>query len=207
MARDQGKIKGRFSVAIIGDGQTERIYFSDMRDTERPRNLTIFPDYPRRIGSYKGVLERAIHLTIDYSLVFALIDMDKIIRDKQQQMYSQDKVLAEKEGVIVLENNPCFETWLLMHFIHTGRLFKNCQEVSTELKRKNYIPGYEKSERFLVKSRLYNTYKKLIKPKAIPGSKLLEKSRYKQDELYPRAETFKFFEWYFNKSSKISLPV
>jgi hypothetical protein len=36
--------KQRYSVAIVGDGQTERIYFADVRDTDRPANLTIFPD-------------------------------------------------------------------------------------------------------------------------------------------------------------------
>ncbi len=96
----------RFSVAIVGDGQTERIYFSDVRDTDRPSNLAIFPDYPRKIGNYQGVLDRAIALAENYNRVYALIDMDTVIRGNQQAAYNQAKTGAQAAGVIVLENNP-----------------------------------------------------------------------------------------------------
>lgn len=104
----------RDTVAIVGDGQTERIYFSDVRDTDRPRNLSIFPDYPRKIGNFIGVLERAQNLASDYNRVYAFIDMDKVIQDNQLQSYRKAKTEAEALGVRVLENNPCFEVWLLL---------------------------------------------------------------------------------------------
>ncbi len=78
MARHPKRQQLRHTVAIVGDGQTERIYFSDVRDTDRPDNLSIFPDYPRKIGSYKGVIERAVALSENYNRVYALIDMDKV---------------------------------------------------------------------------------------------------------------------------------
>jgi hypothetical protein len=187
----------RFSVAIVGDGQTERIYFSDVRDTDRPSNLAIFPDYPRKIGSYQGVLDRAISLSENYNRVYALIDMDTVIRENQQAAYTQAKTAAQAVGVIVLENNPCFEMWLLLHFLHTGRLFNNCNEVSSELRRNGRIPNYDKSEKFLLNARLYKTYKERIQQSAIPNARLLGNNLADQDQLYPRAETFLFFEWYF----------
>src|SRR5687767_581868 len=134
MARTSKRKMPRNTVAIVGDGQTERIYFSDVRDTDRPANLSIFPDYPRKIGHYKGVLERAQSLVGNYNHIYALIDLDKIIQDNQQAAYAQDKVAAEATGIKVLENNPCFEIWLLLHFVHTGRLFANCHEISDQLK-------------------------------------------------------------------------
>src|SRR5579872_6009349 len=94
----------RYTVAIVGDGQMERIYFSDVVDTDRPSNLSIFPDYPRRIGNYKGVLDRAITLAEDYSRVYALIDMDKVIQDGRQAEYQSNKSIVEAKGVIILEN-------------------------------------------------------------------------------------------------------
>jgi len=197
MARPPRRQESRPTIAIVGDGQTERIYFSDVRDTDRPANLSIFPDYPRKIGNYKGVLDRAIVLTEDYSRVYALIDMDKIIQENQQTAYNEAKSKAKAKGVIVLENNPCFEIWLLLHFISTGRLFNNCNEVSVQLKKPDRIPNYDKSEKFLHNTRLYNTYKVLLKEQAIPNAKRLENNRINQDELFPRAETFHFFEWYF----------
>ncbi|MFI5192982.1 MAG: RloB family protein [Chitinophagales bacterium] len=159
MARVPKQQPQRNTVAIVGDGQTERIYFSDVRDTDRPANLTIFPDYPRKIGNYKGVLERAGSLVGSYNHIYALIDVDKIIQDNQQAAYAQDKTTAEAAGIIVLENNPCFEIWLLLHFVHTGRLFTNCNEVSEQLRLNGRIPNYDKSEKFLKNARLYKNYK------------------------------------------------
>lgn len=197
MARTPGRQQQRFTVAIVGDGQTERIYFSDVRDTDRPANLAIFPDYPRKIGNYQGVFDRATSLTDSYNRVYALIDIDKVIQDSQQSTYNQAKAAAQAAGVIVLENNPCFEIWLLLHFLHTGKLFNNCNEVSTELRRNGRIPDYDKTEKFLVNARLYKTHKEKIQQTAMPNARLLENNRDGQDELFPRAETFRFFEWYF----------
>lgn len=197
MARSRKQQQPRNTVAIVGDGQTERIYFSDVRDTDRPANLSIFPDYPRKIGSYKGVIDRAISLSENYHRVYALIDMDKIIQENQQAAYDQVKAAAEASGIILLENNLCFEMWLLLHFINTGRLFNNCNEVCSQLRRQDRIANYDKSERYLQNARLYNSYKVRLKEYAIPNARSLENNRNNQDELFPRAQTFYFFEWYF----------
>jgi len=196
MGRTTKRLQVRNTVALVGDGQTERIYFSDVRDTDRPANLSIFPDYPRKIGNYKGVLDRAMSLVGNYDHIYALIDMDKIINDKQQAAYRNDKTAAKAAGIIVLENNPCFEIWILLHFIHTGKLFTNCKEVCAQLRMKGRIPDYDKKERFLKNARLYQTYKAQLIGQAIPNAKRLENSRFGQDTLFPRAETFRFFEWY-----------
>jgi hypothetical protein len=196
MGRPIKKQPARRTVAIVGDGETERIYFSDVKDTDRPANLSIFPDYPRKIGSYAGVLERAIQLKNNYDDVYALIDMDKVIQDRQKDVYYGDKAKAESAGVIVLENNPCFEMWLLLHFVKTAKLFKNCSEVVVQLKKTGRIPGYSKSERFLSSARLYGKFKRELVENAIPNARSLEVDRKGKDELYPRAEVFRFFEWY-----------
>lgn len=199
MARTSKRQPERNNVAIVGDGQTERIYFMDVRDTDRPDNLSIFPDYPRKLGSYKGVLDRATTLTADYSRVYALIDLDTIIQNNQQAAYSRDKAAAEKIGIIVLENNPCFEVWLLLHFVHTGRLFANCNEVLVQLRANGRITRYDKSEKFLTNARLYNTYKTQLLEQAIPNARRLENNRETHDQLYPRAEIFRFFDWYLKQ--------
>lgn len=198
MGRPVKKQPARRAVAIVGDGETERIYFSDMKDTDRPANLSIFPDYPRKIGSYTGVLERAIQLKDNYDDVYALIDMDKVIHDRQTNAYYRDKSKAEAAGVIVLENNPCFEMWLLLHFIKTAKLFNSCSDVSVQLKKAGRIPGYSKSEKFLSSARLYGKYKGELVENAIPNAKALEAGREGKDGLYPRAEVYRFFEWYIS---------
>lgn len=196
MGRNSTNRPIRDTVALVGDGQTERIYFADVRDVDRPPNLTIQPDYPRKLGNFKGVLDRAIVLKDDgFNHVFALIDMDKIIQDNKTVDYQHAKAVAQGKGVIILENNPCFEIWLLLHFVHTGKLFSNCSDVVTELRK--YIPDYSKGEKFLNAAGLYRRYRQQLFETAIVNAKRLEVNRAAQDTLYPRAETFRFFEWYF----------
>lgn len=192
MARKYRHQPQRSTVALVGDGQTERLYFSDVQDTDRPANLSIFPDYPRKIGNYKGVLDRAGSLVGNYNHIYALIDTDKVIQDHKQTAYARDKMAAEASGIIVLENNPCFEIWLLLHFVHTGKLFRSCNEVTSQLRAEDRIPGYEKSEKFLRNAKLYKNYKSRLIEKAIPNAKRLENNRENRDSLYPRAETFRF---------------
>lgn len=192
------KLQPRTTVAIVGDGQTERIYFADVRDTDRPKNLVIYPDFPGKIGSYTGVLDRALQLSAEHTHVYALIDMDKIIQDKQEAAYNSRRAEAENAGVKVIENNPCFEMWFLLHFVRTGRLFSNCGQVSEQLRNKNRIENYNKTEKFLTNAKLYSKYKDRLESDAIPNAKFLE-NRTGQDKLYPRAQTYKFFEWYFNQ--------
>ena len=186
----------RDTVALVGDGQTERIYFADVRDVDRPAGLTIQPDYPRRLGSFKGVLDRAIKLKNEgFNHVFALIDMDKILHDNRTAEYEQAKTVAENAGILVLENNPCFEMWLLLHFVFTGKHFGTCSDVVSDLKK--HIPNYSKGEKFLNGAGLYRQYKQQLLENALMNAKKLEKNRTAQSKQYPRAETFRFFEWYF----------
>lgn len=42
---------------------------------------------------------------------------------------------ATKHGVKVLLSQPCFEVWILLHFVDTGRLFTSCDHVLREVKK------------------------------------------------------------------------
>ncbi|HEY4110708.1 RloB family protein [Puia sp.] len=183
-------------VALVGDGQTERMYFYDVKETDRPSDLDLFPDLPTKAGSYKGVLAKANKLTSSYDRVYALIDMDKVISDGTEAQYLIEKKAAVKNGVTVLENNPCFEFWLLLHFIKTSKSFTGCDDVIAELQKKGRIPGYGKSQQFQLGTRLYASFKDLIRDHAIPNAKLLEENRPIENKHYPRSESFRFFEWY-----------
>jgi hypothetical protein len=196
MIRQQKRRNLRYSVALVGDGFSESIYFTDFRDTERPDSLKVVPDFPGKIGSYSGVLDRAMELKQDYDRVYAMVDMDAVITQQQSQQYQRHKLAVERAGVIVLENNPCFEFWLLLHFRQTGQLFQNCGQVVTELRR--YLPGYNKGLKFLESLRLFATLRDRL-PEAMENAALLEQDRDDHDPLYPRAEIFKFFEWYMNR--------
>ncbi|THU35801.1 RloB domain-containing protein [Niastella caeni] len=86
MTRKPRRIPSKPKVALVGDGQTEQIYFANVNDTDRPSDLDLFPDLPMKPGSYKSVLNKAVQLVeeYEYERVYVLIDMDKVISDGQR---------------------------------------------------------------------------------------------------------------------------
>lgn len=103
--------------------------------------------------------------------------------------------------MVILENNPCFEIWILLHFLPTGRLFSNCENVITEIRKIDQLANYQKGERFLTGARLYERYKQELHENAIPNARRLEIGRQDHSDRYPRAEIFRFFEWYIEWES------
>lgn len=183
------------SIAIVGDGDTERLYFADLRDCDRPDDIHIYPEIPTRIGDYSCVLDAAIALKAKgHDVVYALIDLDKVVQERQLRTYQQHKARAMKKGVTVLENNPCFEFWVLLHFKHTSKVFSGCESVVKDVKR--HIPQYAKCG-----PNLYRTCKDRILQHAIPNAEKLEVDRELQGPGYPRAEVFKLLKWYFGRRS------
>lgn len=185
----------RPKIAIVGDGETEKIYFSDIKDSDRPSDIDLYPALPARKGDFKKVLDTALVLSEEYTRVFALIDMDTVIRDGKGKEYAAARAAAETEGVIVLEMGPCFEIWLLLHFVQTTRSFTRCDEVVDEIRKPGRIPGYEKSQKWLVKAHLYANYKERLHL-AIAAGKRLAKDRPADNPHYPRADIYEFFAWY-----------
>lgn len=76
MARQSRHRQEKPRIALVGDGETEQIYFSDVKDTDRPTDIDIFPALPKKKGSYKNVLNRAMELAPDYAKVFACIPVE-----------------------------------------------------------------------------------------------------------------------------------
>src|SRR6185437_208187 len=134
MSRQSRNRKERLRVALIGEGQTEQIYFTGVKGNDRPDDIDLYPSLPRKKGTYANVLDEAIRLCGDYT-VFALIDMDTIVNGGNSQEYYTAKKKATDMGIIVLENYPCFEIWFLLHFTFTGRPFTRCDDVVTELRQ------------------------------------------------------------------------
>jgi RloB-like protein len=205
MARQSRHKVEKPRVAVVGEGQTEQIYFLEVRDTDRPADIDLFPSLPAKKGSYKNVLQKAMELAPDYRRVYALIDMDTVISDGLEAEYAMAKKAALEEGIIVLENNPCFEIWPRLHFGLTTRSFACCDEVCAELENPGRLPGYEKSRKFLAAARMYANYKDRITTHAIPAAKHLEKDRPAENKRYPRAGIHVFFEWYLdpNRADKL----
>lgn len=195
MPRRSNTIRTRTVWAVVGDGYCEQIYFSQLKQVDRIRNIDVRPELPSGSGSGGGhmkALKKAIELNKLYDKVFCLIDMDTVINDNRMEHYKVEKARAEKLGIVVLEMNPCFEIWFLLHFEKIGRLFTNCSEVVDRLKNK--IPEYKKEIKWQQQSKLYANLKGRMTTHAIPYAEFLEADRDGKDHRYPRAEVFRLME-------------
>jgi RloB-like protein len=179
-------------IAVVGDGQTEKIYFDKLKEIEGLRNVSLKPDLPKNVGSYKGVFDKAESLYAEgYDEVYCLIDMDKVLSDNTLAKYLTDKKKIEKKRIIVFESNPCIEFWFLLHFVRTTKPFSNCESVEKELQK--YMPNYAKNQQYLVQSNIYKTLKPNLL-NAFENAKWIEENQIKNEHNSSKSEVYKLIK-------------
>lgn len=153
------KTKGRppkFQVAIVGEGETEWFYFSNMRQYER-FTFKVAPDLPKH-SDFKSIIKTARKKRDEgYDLVFCVLDLDRIITndtDKKGYLVEKAKSKANK-GIEFIETMPCIELWFLLHFLenYSSKVYLDYNQVSVPLKQ--HIPNYEKTTKFFKSINLY----------------------------------------------------
>lgn len=178
MARKRGKRKLKPVYAIIGDGLTEKIYFDELKRIEEIKNVQIKPELPVGKGDFRETFEKTDELLDqDLDKVYIVIDKDDIVTKNLMNEYIQtlkDKQKEIKSGeLVIIECNPCFEIWFLLHYTYTTKRFRRCSGLEKELK--NYISDYSKKQDYLKRSKLYSTLKPNLFDTAVPNSKKLFK--------------------------------
>ncbi len=137
---------------IIVDGQTEVWFFNAWKNRLENVNFDIFPQLAQRTRlekQYEYIEEQKEY----YDKIYWIVDLDVILR---QHLLEKFRLLYERavqkggKRIVILVNNPCLELWFLLHFKFTERKFSNCDEVEKELKK--FLPEYEKSEKFYIKT-------------------------------------------------------
>lgn len=151
-------MKKRTSIAIIGEGETEWFYFESLRVAKRyPFKVAPTLAQHADIGHMVKLVEYFVNEDFDY--VFCLLDMDRLLRvPKEMQVYQKAKRKFSKNKetkVRFIETNPCTEFWFLLHFLPglTSKNYSTYEDVVSDLKR--YLPGYEKTKRYLGRNNLY----------------------------------------------------
>lgn len=139
----------RRSVAVVGEGETESLYFNSVRKSMMV-GFKLVTDVPRH-PDIKEIRACADRLLKDgFDCVVVLVDMDRYRANaKEMETYKRAKAALERRGVMVLETFPCTEFWFLLHFLPNGRrcLHKDCEDVVRELRK--YLPDYEKKRKYL----------------------------------------------------------
>lgn len=156
MARKINTRPPKFQVAIVGEGETEWFYFSNMRQFER-FTFKVAPDLPKH-SDYKSIIKTARKKRDEgYDLVFCVLDLDRIITNRTEKkgyVIEKAKTKANK-GIEFIETMPCIELWFLLHFLenYSSKVYLCYNQVSVPLRR--HIPNYEKTAKFLKSINLY----------------------------------------------------
>jgi hypothetical protein len=195
------KSKNRSSIpvcAIVGDGYSEKIYFEQLREMEQIQNIKILPALPNRSGkggNFMRVFSKCLEFKEEgYEKIYCIIDFDAVLEEKSFEIYKKEKAKAEKRGIVVLECNPCFEIWYLLHFKKVGRAFAKCDDVAVEIKQNTDLKDYSKQQDYYHKTNLYKVLYPLLE-NALKNAAFLEKDRDDKAKTFPRAEVFKLIQY------------
>lgn len=139
---------------VCEGGKTEPNYFKELRDAFKLRTANI-----RIVGDECGSSPRSV---VDYALteykkerkynrVFCVFDKDRHQTYKESLDRIRNVKLSKGDTIDAITSVPCFEIWLLLHFVYTTKSFGStgasgsiCASVIKELKKKGRIPNYEK---------------------------------------------------------------
>ena len=146
--------------AVIVDGKCEAMYLQMLLKNESSVQISIDPEIPQdKILSdlFEIVKEKAK----SYTKVVWIVDLDVIIRETNeapkgkitlmQDFLDYQNTLKDYKNVVVIVNNLCFEFWILLHFEQSNTIFPDYKSLEKELQK--YLPDYEKSKRYYVKSK------------------------------------------------------
>jgi hypothetical protein len=164
MARVSKKRSTNRVIAIIGEGETEKTYFESLKSVEKEAlskiNLVIKPELPGN-SSFSSLVEKAEELINDGAeRSYVVLDMDVVKTkyrsdyQKKVQEYSNPKN-KYNDKITFIENDLCFELWILYHFQYTTAPQSKCDCYTDRIKRsvkdydKNYAKLYEKLKEYL----------------------------------------------------------
>lgn len=125
---------------------TEKQYFSQFRN--RRVQVIVIPTGEDNKSSPEYVLDRLKHFYQEYELIaddelWLMIDVDRW-QDKKLSLVTQE---AKTNGFKLAISNPCFEIWLLCHYMLPDITTASCQEITellTDELKQIHCDGYNK---------------------------------------------------------------
>ena len=150
--------KQRNTTLILGEGPTEFFYFKSLCD--ELKGLTIKPDYPKHTSLKE--LEHKIEegISLGYSHIFCVIDMDTKDREPERSQYARLKkkyasiIDKPKKGIFCevkfFETHLCTELFFLYYFRYTSKMYAEQEPLLRDL---NQCCDYRKKIDFFIKCR------------------------------------------------------
>jgi len=147
LQRRAGNRAARSSILIVCEGsKTEPKYFAGVLAKWKLQSVDVVPargSAPTTIveDAASRKKQRAVDASrsdfvAEYDEVWCVFDVDEHAKLKTAI------ATAAANEIRVALTNPCFEFWLLLHFVRFGTTTQTRQQVQRELRR--YIPKYEK---------------------------------------------------------------
>jgi len=126
------------TVLIVGEGQeTEPNYFRGLKreqTIERRFAVTVKKGHGR---SPETVVEEAMHHKEraesrgeSYDEVWCVLDVEGL---GSRESLERAIIMARQNGIALCLSNPCFEVWLLAHFVRESRAHNGCDSVEARL--------------------------------------------------------------------------
>lgn len=123
------------AITIIGEGATERFYFTDLKRLNgynyvcKPRN---FAD--QNIGDIQRQVERVL---ADDGIAVCVFDVDvtRIHQADNAKFDAMRQRYVNNPSVIICESMPSIEFWFLLHYLNTNRYFATSDDVVAALHR------------------------------------------------------------------------
>ncbi len=137
------------SITIIGEGATERFYFTHLKRLNgynyvcKPRNFA-----EQNIDDIQRQVERVL---ADDGIAVCVFDVDvtRIHQADKAKFDAMRRRYANYPSVIICESMPSIEFWFLLHYLNTNRYFATSDDVITALRR--YLPNFSKQQSYLSK--------------------------------------------------------
>lgn len=179
MSRRTNQLRTNKTFLIVVEGQTEQIYFSEMKSLERIPGITITPKLAKH-SSAKTILETAIRECKEgaFDSVWCVFDWDTIssggISEDLQALFGE----ARELDIHFADSLPAFEIWFLLHYEMPKRFYKNQDEAIKDLQK--HLAGYSKEKKWLSCARLYARLKPQLEI-ALNNSIKLEETNSEED--------------------------
>lgn len=135
------------TITIIGEGLTERMYFTHLkrlkgyRYTCKPRNFSE--------QSLEEMQKQVNRVLADDGIAVCVFDADTS-REKpaeKAKLEAMRRRYAHNDNEILCDSMPSIEFWFLLHYLNTNRYFASSRDVIAVLRK--YIHDFSKHEDFL----------------------------------------------------------
>ena len=156
MPRKTAKIAARRTILLVVEGETEQIYFSQVRADRHASSITITPRLAKH-SSVKHILLAALseHQSGAYDEIWCVFDRDTIVRDGLGEETTALLEKARALGIRFAESYPSFEVWFYLHFAMPQSHYLSQYSLIEDFRQ--FVPRYGKEQAWLSGGELYRT--------------------------------------------------